>query len=96
VDARLGDRARGTDATSGGSLQVARDHPLRIETGLALARLPGRPLPGHDLRQAIQVGDDLAIDGLVEGEQPRLMGEQSQRREWASAITIAARPLVVE
>ena len=44
--------------------------------GLPLAGLPGRALPRHDSREAIEVGDDVAVDRLVEGEQAGLVGEQ--------------------
>ena len=44
--------------------------------GLARPRLPRRLLTGKDDREPIEVGDDAGIDGLVEREKPRLVGEQ--------------------
>ena len=44
--------------------------------GLPLARLPGGSLAGHDRGQAVEVGDDRAVDRLVEAEQACLVAEQ--------------------
>ncbi len=44
--------------------------------GLTRPRLPCRLLTGEHDRQAIQIGDHAAIDGLIEGEQPRLVREE--------------------
>ena len=44
--------------------------------GLTRAGLPRRLLTGEHDCQAIQIRDDAPIDGLIEGEQPRLVGEQ--------------------
>src|SRR6185295_2902932 len=44
--------------------------------GLTRSRLPRRLLTGEHDGQTIQVGDHAAIDGLVKGEQPRLVRKQ--------------------
>ena len=44
--------------------------------GLPRSRFPCGLLAGEDDREAIEVGDHAAIDGLVEREQPRLVGEE--------------------
>ena len=62
--------------------------------GLSLARLPRRPLPGHDLGQPIEVGDDRPVDRLVEREQPGLVGEQLAHRDLLLAVLRELRPVV--
>ena len=44
--------------------------------GLTRAGLPRRLLTGEHHREAIEIRDHAPIDGLVEREQPRLVGEQ--------------------
>jgi hypothetical protein len=44
--------------------------------GLALAGRPFGSLAGHDAGQAVEIGDDGPIDGLVEPEEPGLVGEE--------------------
>ena len=44
--------------------------------GLTRPGLPRRLLTGEHDRQAIQIRDHAPIDGLIEGEQPRLVGEE--------------------
>jgi hypothetical protein len=47
----------------------------------------------HDLCQPITIGDDLAIDVLVEPEQPGLMGEQLADRDVLLAGLRELRPV---
>ena len=49
--------------------------------GLTRARFPRGFLTSEHDRQAIQVGDHAAIDGLIEGEQPRLVREELADRD---------------
>ena len=44
--------------------------------GLTRPRFPCRLLASEHDRQAIQIGDHAAIDGLIKGKQPRLVGEE--------------------
>ena len=44
--------------------------------GLTRTGLPRRLLTGEDDCEAIQIRDDAPIDGLIEREQPRLVGKQ--------------------
>src|SRR6185503_17731265 len=60
---------------------------------LSSARLPGRPLAGEDDREAIEVGNNAAVHGLVERVQPRLVCEQLADGDALLALLREFRPV---
>ncbi len=61
--------------------------------GLPRSRLPRRLLTRHHHGQAIQVGNHAPVHGLIEGEKPRLVGEELPDRDLLFALLRELRPV---